>query len=97
MIHPRCVRGSPNETDLVVSGPSTDFRPSVRREVVEDQVDPFFDRIARAHPFEDTKDIVPAFTATEVSPELILLSVEKSQPLSSAVRPGVGSRQAIRV
>lgn len=69
----------------------------MRREVVENQINPFFDRIARAHPFESTKDILPAFAPTEVSPELTLSDVQECEPLLRAVGSGIGGRQAIGV
>jgi len=97
VIHPRRIRRGPDQTDFVVPSPTADFGPFVGREVIKDQVNSFFDRIARAHPFESSQDIVPAFAPTGVSPELVLLGIEKGKPLASSVWPGIGCGQTVWV
>jgi len=91
-IHPRCIGRRPDQRDLVLTCPPTDFRSEVGREVVQDEIDAFFDGIARAHPFEGSEHLLPSLAGAEVSPEFVLVDVEKGQPLARAVRASIGRR-----
>ena len=52
LVEPGRIRWRPNKDNLVHSGPSSHFGTMMRREVVQDDIDPFFDRILGTKPLE---------------------------------------------
>jgi len=70
-VEPGSVRRCPDECDLVLSCPSPNFDSLVWREVVQDQIDPFFDRVTVAHLLENAQEVGPTLPWSQVAPEAI--------------------------
>lgn len=75
--------------------PAQDRGRLVRREVVQDQVQPLRFRIALANALQDVQDLAASLPRPEVAPELIGMDVVARQPVPDPVGPRVGRGESI--
>jgi len=94
-VEPRSVRRSPDQDDLVVTSPATNFASAMRREVIQNQEDRLTPGILFAHPLQGLEYFLPTFSLGEVAPEDIAMNIKERQKMSHTVGASVGCRQAM--
>lgn len=96
-VEPGSIGRCPDECDIVVSCPLSHLEALVRCEVIEDQIDPFFDRVVIAHVLENAQNLGPTLPWPQVAPEAILPEVVEGEQLLRSERSRVGRRQSVRM
>lgn len=97
MIEPRCVRGSPDEVDVVgfVSCPPENSSCLVGREVVQNEIDPFSLGIPLPHELEHMQGLLRSLARPEVSPDRVGMHVQKAEEVSHAIWTSIGCWQSM--
>ena len=74
-VEPRCVGGRVDERDIVGTRPADDFDFSMRRRVVQDDVEALIARIAISQVSEEAQDLPPTLTKVAMHEETVILQI----------------------
>ena len=95
-VEPRRVGWRPDQMNIVLKTPTSDFGSPVRREVVQDQVNALPDGILSARTLQNLQHFARSLSAARVAPQLVAMNVVERQPVTHPVLAGVGGGEAIR-
>ena len=69
---------------------------AVRREVVEDQMDPLLERILPTQQLQDPQKLLVSLAFADITEESLAMNIVEGQPVANAVKTSVRRRQSLR-